>query len=202
MLTPVSSGVFAQTDSVRVVCDQTLVYSAPDITSETLMTATYGTEFSIVSDEVVDYKLFYKISLVGHLNTPSEGYILKAHTLNSEISSPKMTLSDNAWVKSETAVVYNLVGEEFVDTGITLGKDTKIRVLNGYDQSKTYTHIAFVKDDNIVYYYLKTADIGVSGINYLIIVAIMTLITCACALSIVFGLKAKKKKKAKANKNK
>ena len=185
---------------IRVVANQTIVYKEPSITSDILIEkCVYGTIFDVVSDDAIDYKLFYKVSVVGLVEdqTITVGYVLKSHTLDSTISSPTKALDDNATIKTDNAVVYELVDQQYVATQKTLAKDTKIRVLDGYDSSKEYTHISFAENDTIVLYYVKTADVQVYGVNYSLIVAIMTLITCACALSIVFGIKAKKKKKKK-----
>ena len=183
---------------VRVVANQTMVYKEPSITSPVLLTnCEYGMVFDVVADDSIDYKLFYQVSVVGKVEdeTIKVGYILKAHALDCEISSPTKSLDDNAIIRSDNTVVYELVDNQYVQTTKTLAKDTKIRVLDGYDKSKEYTFISFVENQVIVSYYVKTVDIEVHGINYSLIVAIMTLITCACALSIVFGIKAKKKKR-------
>lgn len=185
---------------IKVVANQTIVYKEPSITSDILIEkCVYGTIFDVVSDDAIDYKLFYKISVVGLIEdqTITVGYVLKSHTLDNTISSPTKALDDNATIKTDNAVVYELVDQQYIATQKTLAKDTKIRVLDGYDSSKEYTHISFAENDTIVLYYVKTADVQVYGVNYSLIVAIMTLITCACALSIVFGIKAKKKKKKK-----
>ena len=191
-------GASDEPTKIRVVANQTIIYKEPSITSDVIISnCVYGTVFDVVSDDTIDYKLFYKISIAGMVQdqTIEFGYILKSHTLDCEIYSPKKVLDDNAVVKTDNAVVYQLVNNEFVATQKTLAKDTKLRVLDGYDSKKEYTFVSFLENDDIVSYYLKTSDVDAHGINYSLIVAIMTLITCACALSIVFGVKAKKKKK-------
>ena len=194
-----TSNIYAEEPTtVRVVANQTDIYSAPNITSEILVLGIkQGTVLTVVSDAVVDYKLFYKVLLDGFETTASEGYVLKAHTLDNSITSPEKSLDDNAKIKNDNTKVFELVGEEYVETNIILSKGEKIRILDGYDSSKTYHYISFIKDENIVSYYVKTENIEVSGINYTIIVAVMTLITCASVLSIVLGIKAKKKRKKK-----
>ena len=184
--------------TVRVVANQTDIYSAPNITSEILVSGIkQGIVLTVVSDAVVDYKLFYKVSLDGYETSQTEGYVLKSHTLDTSITSPEKSLDDNAKIKNDNTIVYDLVGEEYVATDIILSKNEKIRILDGYDTSKEFTYISFIKDENIVSYYVKTENIEVVGINYTIIVAVMTLITCASVLSIVLGIKAKKKRKKK-----
>lgn len=183
---------------VRVVANQTIVYKEPSITSPVLLAnCEYGMVFDVISDDSIDYKLFYQVSVVGKVEdqTIKVGYVLKAHTLDCEITSPTKNLDDNAIIKNDNTIVYELVDNQYVQTPKTLAKGTKIRILDGYDTKKEYTFVSFVENDVIVSYYVKTADIEVHGINYSLIVAIMTLITCACALSIVFGIKAKKKKR-------
>ena len=187
-------------EKVKVVADQTIVYKQPSITSDILIAkCEYGTVFDVISDDSIDYKLFHKVSVVGMLEdeTIQFGYILKAHTLDIQVTSPTKALDDNGVIRNDNAVVYELVDNQYVQTEKTLKKDTKIRVLDGYDSSKEYTFVSFLENDILVSYYVKTADVQVFGVNYSLIVAIMTLITCACALSIVLGLKAKKKKKKK-----
>jgi hypothetical protein len=47
---------------VRVVANQTIVYKEPSITSPVLLAnCEYGMVFDVISDDSIDYKLFYQI---------------------------------------------------------------------------------------------------------------------------------------------
>ena len=145
---------------------------------------------------------FYKISIYNIVENSQEtdfGYVMKAHCLDASINSPQKQLDYNAKIKNDNAYVfeYDQITNSYNKINISLNKNTKIKILDGYDKNKTYTYISFYnEDDDIVSYYVKTTDISVDGINYSVIVAISTLITCAVIISIVFGLKRKKRKKS------
>lgn len=145
---------------------------------------------------------FYKISIYNIVENSQEtdfGYVMKAHCLDASINSPQKQLDYNAKIKNDNAYVfeYDQITNSYNKVNISLNKNTKIKILDGYDKNKTYTYISFYnEDDDIVSYYVKTTDISVDGINYSVIVAISTLITCAVIISIVFGLKGKKRKKS------
>ena len=145
---------------------------------------------------------FYKISIYNIVENSQEtdfGYVMKAHCLDASINSPQKQLDYNAKIKNDNAYVfeYDQITNSYNKVNISLNKNTKIKILDGYDKNKTYTYISFYnEDDDIVSYYVKTTDISVDGINYSVIVAISTLRTCAVIISIVFGLKGKKRKKS------
>ena len=145
---------------------------------------------------------FYKISIYNIVENSQEtdfGYVMKAHCLDASINSPQKQLDYNAKIKNDNAYVfeYDQITNSYNKVNISLNKNTKIKILDGYDKNKTYTYISFYnEDDDIVSYYVKTTDISVDGINYSVIVAISTLITCAVIIYIVFRLKYKKIKKS------
>ena len=79
-----------------------------------------------------------------------------------------------------------------------MNKDTKVRILDGYNKKKEFTYISFYdSNDDIVSYYIKTSDLSVNGVNYSLIIGIISLISCISVILIVFGIKGKKKKKRK-----
>ena len=151
-------------------------------------------------------QMFYRVLVSGIIEGANEndvGYVLRAHTLDSTITSPERALDDNGKIKYDNTVVYTrtlaLESDEYVYTkidNIVLNKDTPIEVLDGYDKNKPYTYIAFYGENgDIVRYYVETKNLSVPGINWSIIVAISTLITCVTILTIILGIKGKKKKK-------
>lgn len=125
-------------------------------------------------------------------------YVLISQTLDATITSPTQRLDTNATIKNDNVPVYRYYENDnsYSQTEINLKKDTKVRVLDGYDSSKKYTYISYQNENGTINYgYVLTSDLAVEGINYSIIVAISILIVCISLLLIIFGLKGKKKKK-------
>ena len=154
-------------------------------------------------------EMFYKVFVFGVVENTTQsdtGYVLKAHTLDSTITSPSRTLDENGKINNDATPVYEKIlvqsTNEYVYQkvdNILLKKDTPISVLDGYEKSRPYTYIAFYGENgDIVRYYVETKNLSVPGINWSIIVAISTLVTCLTILSIIFGIKGRKKKKANA----
>ena len=145
--------------------------------------------------------MFYKIytlNIVQGAGQNDYAFVLISQTLDTTITSPTQKLDTNAKIKSETAPIFNYDSNTgvYTQTETNLVKDTKVRVLDGYDANKRYTYISYqINNGEIKYGYVLTSDISTEGINYSIIVAISTLVVSISILSIVFGLKGKKKKK-------
>ena len=142
---------------------------------------------------------FYKVSLYQVVDGKGQddfGYVLISQTLDTSIMSPTAKLDTNAKIKNDDAVLYDLQNETYTPNGKTLKKDTKVRILDGYDKNKEFTYISYQTDNGDIFYsYIKTIDLYVEGINYSVIVAVSTLVACISVLLIVFGFKGKKKKK-------
>lgn len=178
----------------------TNIYEQANIKSNIIKQLETGVVLNVDTEFLND--TFYKISIYNIVENSQEtdfGYVMKAHCLDASINSPQKQLDYNAKIKNDNAYVfeYDQITNSYNKVNISLNKNTKIKILDGYDKNKTYTYISFYnEDDDIVSYYVKTTDISVDGINYSVIVAISTLITCAVIISIVFGLKGKKRKKS------
>ena len=178
----------------------TNIYEQANIKSNIIKQLETGVVLNVDTEFLND--TFYKISIYNIVENSQEtdfGYVMKAHCLDASINSPQKQLDYNAKIKNDNAYVfeYDQITNSYNKVNISLNKNTKIKILDGYDKNKTYTYISFYnEDDDIVSYYVKTTDISVDGINYSVIVAISTLITCAVIIYIVFGLKGKKRKKS------
>lgn len=186
---------------VRVVANQTYVYKQASVTSEIVATkCVYGTVLNVKRWDSLAERFYevYLNTLGDEFNEEDTGYVLKAHVIDNAISSPKKLLDYNAVVKSENAVIYQKEQNAFKETSINLIKDTKVRILDGYDKNKQFTYISFLNEDSdIVSYYIKTSDLYVKGINYSIITAVSIMITCLIIISIFVGFSKKKKIKQK-----
>ena len=187
---------------------ETPLYESPNINASLIkendetIYLSVGTVLNV--DQDFSDKTFYKVKIYNIVQTANQNdtaYILIAHTLDNEYKSLQKRLDYNAVVKTDNAKIYKLNPNtnNYEETNITLSKDKKIRILdNGYEKNKEYTYISFYSNDNqIVSYYIKTADIHADGISYTIIAACLTLFACASIVLILLGIKGKKKKKLK-----
>ena len=185
---------------------QTPIYSESDIKSEIIKNSqnkdVYLSENTILNvDTTFANTMFYKVLTFGIVDNATQndyGFVLISQTLDANITSPEQKLDTNAIVKNDNSPIYNYNSNDqtYSQTDVNLSKDTKVRILNGYDSSKTYTYISYQKQNGeICYGYIRTLDLSVNGVNYSVIVAISILVVCASILLIVFGIKGKKKHK-------
>ena len=187
---------------------ETPLYQSPNITAplikenESTFYVPTGTVLTVVQDYTDSTNTFYKVNIyniVPSTNETDTAYILIAHTIDLKVKSPQKKLDVNATVKNDNSKIYRLNPEtnQFEEIGLTLNKDTKIRILdNGYEKNKEYTHISFYSNDQeILSYYIKTADIYAKGISYTIVAACLTLFACVSIILVLLGIKSKKKRK-------
>lgn len=189
-------------NQVKVVL-QTYVYTDASITSPIFQVS--GKDYKLDTNTVLNVDIsfnddtFYKVNLfdiIPEKTADDYGYVLIAHTMDANDMSPTKKLDTNAKIKNDNAIVYKKDTEgNYVPTEIRLQKDTAVRILDGYDKKREYTYISFYdNDNNIISYYIKTADLSVSGVNYSLIIGIISLISCISVILIVFGIKGRKKK--------
>lgn len=187
-------------ESVRVITSTTCIYKTPSITGTILKDDVLKDTIFKVDNLGIDYDDFYRVYIYNIVENAEEtdlGYILKAHALDATISSPIKKLDSNAVIQSLKAKTYsyNSNDKTYSETSHVLDKNTPIRILDGYDKNKEYTYISFTdENDVIISYYVKTSDIYVQGVNYSVIIAISTLISCVALILIITGIKGKKKK--------
>ena len=184
--------------SVKVLTP-TAIYSEADLKSEILVTSVdVGTILTLDNTSEQNSEMFYRVYVYGIVADATQsdvGYVLRAHTLDSTVVSPPRTLDDNAIIKNDNTKIYtyDVNTDSFIETNIVLNKDTPVQVL---DTKQNFTYIAFYdQNGEIVRYYVETSNLHIPGINWSIIVAISTLITCVTILAIIFGIKGRKKKK-------
>ena len=177
---------------------ETNLYAQPSLKSTIVKKLDVGIVLTVDTEFLDD--MFYKVSSYQIIEGASENdysYVLKSHTLDNKISSPEKELDYNAQVKNDNSFLYtyDTNTKTYTKTNISLKKNTKVRILDGYDKNKEYTYISYQNESGeILSYYIETENLKVSGINYSVIVAISTLFTCVVIISIVFGIKGRKKK--------
>ncbi len=177
---------------------ETNLYAQPSLKSTIVKKLDVGIVLTVDTEFLDD--MFYKVSSYQIIEGASEtdfAYVLKAHTLDNQINSPEKSLDYNATIKNDDSFLYtyDTNTKTYTKTNISLKKDTKVRILDGYDKNKEYTYISYQNESGeILSYYIETENLKVNGINYSVIVAISTLITCVIIISIVFGIKGRKKK--------
>lgn len=165
-------------NEVRVVFNQTRIYSVSDLASletieqvegATIKKATLHEVFSVVG-EIDD---LYEIELES-----GNGFISKIAVVDNEISSPQSILQTNAKTITDVFVYEKIGNTYYKHEEITLQKDTRIRILDGYSKGKDYTLISYEKENLTYSYYVKTALIDPDGIDRSIILAITLIVAC------------------------
>ncbi len=188
----------------------TYVYTENDIKSEIYKQNGQDLQLSVntvlIVNTTFEDSTFYSVCLenvVEGKTSGDYGFVLIAHVIDADKKSPEKKLDSNAKIKNDNTIAYlkNGTTDEYSETGITLNKGTKVRILDGYDKKKEFTYISFYdNDNNIVSYYVKTKDLDVKGVNYSLIVGISSLTACVSVILILLGINGKKKKnKAKSH---
>ena len=174
--------VLAENDSpTYIVCSNSAnVYQSSDMTSTIVYTISHKDKIDVELDGAsakiytnLGYS-FYKITTVG-----KEGYILAdfAVKMAEELQEiPNFNARTNG-----PCVVYNKVGDEYVETSISLEKGAKLFLYEGYKSKNPYTAVSFVLDNQVLYGYLKSESIDPNGIN-------PAIITCACLILAILGI--------------
>ena len=166
LFTPLlSQNVFAseRPNQVKVVL-QTYVYTNASITSPIFQVS--GKDYKLDTNTVLNVDIsfnddtFYKVNLLDIIpekTAEDYGYMLIAHTMDANDMSPTKKLDTNAKIKNDNAIVYKKDAEgNYVQTEITLQKDTAVKILDGYDKKREFTYISFYdNDNNIISYYIK-----------------------------------------------
>lgn len=166
-------------ENVKIISNSIKIYQTADVNSEVLGTAYYGEIFEVVSVQNDFYEIIVSEDVFG--------YILMAYALDSSIKSPLIHLDTNATL-TETSSVFRLVGGEYLEVDdISLEKNTRIKVLDGYDINKEYCKVSFTFQDEIFTYYLLTENIDPDGIGSRFIVAISLIVVCVSIFLILYS---------------
>lgn len=182
-----SSTVFADNVEIKIIVNQCAIYQNPNIESSTYqITIPHKT---VLQAEIYNEEFYF----ITYQST--SGYILKTNTMLNSNSSPTKKLVFNA-VITKDSTIYKLKNNVFEDTFFDkLKKDTKIKLIDGYDTTNDYTLVSFYNQDNeVVSYYIETKNIQPFGVKKSVYVAISLIIFSISIFFILFGTKIKKQK--------
>ncbi len=189
-----------------VSANSAALFSQPDLTSEKLATLSHKDEvlLEVSGGKIAVYSgtsgyNFYKLQ---KQYSNSEGTLVDAYIL-CDLVTPKTEIivsipNFNAQTNANCEV-YLKESAEYVESGTTLEKGTRIFLYEGYDSSNEYTAISYVLDGNVLYGYLKTENISPDGLNPLIIVCLTIILAL---LGIIFAWLFIKRRKVKLKQQK
>lgn len=164
---------------IKVITNTAKIFENSDITSTVLETAHYNDEFTvllIVGD-------FYKIQF----GESQEGYILTAFCMDSSRTPLEVYLDTNAITTAESSL-YLLSGSQFVlIDNIYLPAQTRIKLLNGFNETSQYTKASISLNGEVFTYYVPTANIDPDGISTRTIVALMLIVTSVTIFLILYS---------------
>ena len=179
-----------------VSANSAIIYHDADLASERLATLPHKTNVSVETEDgqAKEYAngpdVFYKVTY-----GETQGFMLSNFLLaeNQTITSiPNFNGKTNA-----ECFVFDLQGENFVQTTLELEKGQKIFLYEGYNRKSEYTAVAFVHNNEVMYGYIKTNCVDPNGINPIIITCICLIVAIlGIAFSWMFVKKRKKKKMA------
>lgn len=157
----------------------------------------YGSIIKVVEENQIigqDGYKYYKVEYESN-GQKKMGYVLCSQVLNINYSSPAKELDYNAMVNKE-AKLFTLKNEQYIENGISLKINQKIKIINGYNSTKKYTQIQYkAESGDILTAFVLTSDIKVGGISKGTIGAIIIVVSIISLSLIVFGVKGKKKRK-------
>lgn len=176
-----------------VVANSATLFSTADFSSEKVATLSHKDELEIelFENTPVEYScdgfVFYSARF-----EDKSGYILSdlvvARTENIT-TIPNFNAKTNASCK-----VYFKNDAEFVESDIVLEKHQKIFLYEGFNDDKDWTAVSFLKDNEVLYGFLKTENISPNGINPIFITCISIILA---VVGIVFAWVFIKNKKVK-----
>lgn len=176
-----------------VVANSATLFESADFSSEKIATLSLKDEVEIEMlentpvEHLCDGFVFYSAKF-----EDKTGYIL------SDMVAPKnecITTIPNFNAKTNAScTVYFKNDVDFVESDIILEKHQQIFLYEGFDDDTEWTAISFLKDNSVVYGYLKTENVAPNGINPIFIVCISVILA---AVGIVFAWVFIKNKKVK-----
>jgi len=164
---------------IKVVTNSAKIFENSDIFSNVLETAHYNDEFNVllcVGD-------FYKVQF----GESQEGYILTAFCMDSSRTPIEVYLDTNAITKAESSL-YLLNGSQFIlIDNIYLPAQTRIKLLNGFNETSQYTKASISLNGEVFTYYVPTANIDPDGNSTRTIVALMLIVTSVTIFLILYS---------------
>lgn len=175
------------------------VFESPSFSSDIVCSLSYKTAVSLEmessSPKVYQNEGFEFFKLIGNV----EGYVL-SDLISQEGETITSIPNYNAKLNS-SCKVFELVDSDYVETEITLERNTQIFLYQGYDKKLDYTAIAFERENKVIYAYVQTKFISPNGINPLLITCVTLILA---VLGIIFAwifMKKSKIKKINGTKN-
>lgn len=180
-----------------VTANRATIFEAPDFCSTQIKSMKHKTEVQLeLENEIPKIYLssefgFYKILQYEGI----DGYIF------SDLVVPKANVitaipNFNAKTNKSCKVLF-LEDNIYVESEISLEKNSNIFLYEGFNGKKQYTAISFVHENEVLYGYLETKNISPNGINPAIIYSLIIIIAL---LGIIFAWIFMKNKKIKIKK--
>ena len=144
---------------------------------------------AINSPKDINNKMFYEVKFedgsYGFIDTTS-AYIVEE---NNEPETTVPTLQTNAYVINDNKnkiELFNLVGDEFVASGIFIDSETRVQIdKDKFDINSTYTEIKVLSNNEIITAYIKTENVRVDGVKIEIIIATILSVVCVVLATIL-----------------
>ena len=194
--------IYADTlpSEVRVISVSATIYSeaslsSPMMTGESELKVEHGRTFSVIGESGDFYQISFTIT-IGETQTQTTGYLLKAYCLDTSIKGQHVNIQTNAHLRNDS-VVYNLNGENYEESEISLEKDFRVRLVDGFDQSLRYTRVMFDYNGETLMGYISTGEVIPDGISMNTAIAIGLIIASVSIILILFGFSRHNKRKKK-----
>jgi len=181
------------TKTYVVTANQAVVYEDFSLSSAHLFTLKHKAEIEIeLEDEkpkeyAGDSFVFFRV-----ISDEKQGFIISDMVVPKTkflTTLPKCNAQTNGKAK-----VYFLQDGKYVESDITLPKNNRIFLYQGFDSKKQFNAVAFVYENEVVYGFLKESVINPDGVNpVLITIACFAIAAIGIILAFVF-MKRKKRK--------
>ena len=169
----------------EVVSNRLNVYDSPSNTATVVGHLLHGDEVEVLSENGQFFEITFE---------SGTAWVLSCYVLESG-NYGIVTFPDfNASVKYNT-FAYNLVDDNYEITTISVSKDSRVKILSGYDNKKDYTEVYIVNEGRVRVCYILTEAISPDGVDPTIIIAISLTATALGIIFILMGVSFTKKRR-------
>lgn len=181
---------------VKIIVNSTKLYKTTNLPAgeHESLTVDFAEEYKLLQEDVqgINEIKFVKVEKEGFGD--GYGFLISTHIIKKSQDSLKYKLDTNAKINKDNAKFFIRDEDKYIEVdGTTLNTETKVKLVDGYDKSKTYLKAMVEIGDRIEVGYLHINDIEVSKISVETILAIVIFAFCSISGGITIYKVTKKK---------
>ncbi len=179
---------YEKNTSLSVVTNYAYVYELPSFTSTKKDLEIKKNEVVVLLDETEQNGFYFVNYHSGEQNY--EGYVYKECLAKLE-QEQELVLTYNAKTSMKTKVFSLSDNSEIA----TIEEGTELDLYEGFNRKNEFTKAKFSHNGQIIFGYIKTADISPYGVSSALIIALTAIFACVGVIFILLGINKKKLRK-------